>query len=553
MKKMMIGLLCLIGVMSCEVPQSITVKGNPGVYLPLGTPFGESDNPDRLENRIKPEKIKETMVNDEDTHKTEIYNYVGKEVSANLQAYIIHYPLIKMKLNLEEYVKEATTIDDTPISAEISSPGSAYLTGDGPQNTEGSPLFKVSLADMSKLVQWVYGDEFGVEMEYNNNADFERYLEIKIPAFGINSYITGTPDGNKLRFVNTTPNYQFIPKPKPPYPSGDLNANREIEIFVRVTGPCSGTIAPEMVFNWKKAKIEASNTDPIEGGHAIKNDIGKFLGKGNTFEKVTGYVYVDGIDDDNAEMTLSNENKDKYFLNKEPLKKRDPLPFVPGTTITEIPVHSPSDDKYKNGIILTDLFDSNSDEARLVYEITIATWLIDSKGTDTQKTITVDMVILLPLEFKIVIPSPYLPLNYVKLELKGLFPEPGKGDLFMRTGKNNADDLLNNLNAVKITLDEYINDISDDFHLLIASDGENGEKYRKILPLIKNDSDLFWEINNVNDLPYPFSPRFEILVKRDQNKSSGTGTLKIKRHSDPKFDFFLTVEAESNINHTIDF
>jgi len=548
MKKITLGLLCLISIISCEIPQSITVKGKPGVFIPLGNPFGDPDNPDRVENRMKPEKIKETMVNDDNTHKSEIYNYEGKEISEDLQAYLIDSPLIKMSLDLENYVNEATKTDGTPISAEFNSPGSAYLTGDGPQDTEGSPLFKISIADMSKLVQWVKGDEFGVEMTYPNDT-FAQNVQIKIPAFDI-PWQKGTTDGNKLRFVNTTPNYEFIPKPNPPYPDGKLNANREIEIFVKVTGPCSGMIVPEMIFKWTKAQIYAPDTDPIEGGHSIKNNLGKYLGRGNTFEKVTGFVYVHDIDD--SRMTLNDEeNKYPPFLDNAPLIKRDLLAFEPETTITEIPVHSPSENKYKDGIDLTVLFDSTSDEARLIYKITIVSFEIENTDETKQKIITLDMVILLPLQFKIVIPSPYLPESYVKLELKGLFPEPGNGDLFMRTGKNNPDDLLHDLDSVKITLEEYINEISDDFHLLISSDGETGEQYRHILPLQDSNPSPSWKIDNVNDLPYPFSPRFEIIVKKDPDKS--TGTLKIKRRTDPKFDFFLTVEAKSNINHKMDF
>jgi hypothetical protein len=550
MKKMTIGLLCLIAIMSCDIPQSITVKGSPGVYLPLGSPFSRLDDTDRLENRINPDKIKEMLSKSEtdDTAEVEIYDYQGPDVNHNVQAYIVHYPIVAMKLDLQKHIDDAAKIDDeTHISHTLEPiidspsfstqfPQGAYLTGtQGPQKTEdrSNPLFKVSLANMTKLVKEVRVTMIGLEMKYDNDV-FAQNVLIKIPAFGINDYIPGSPvNGNKVQFFNDQKN-KFTPKPESK--GGDLNEKNEIEIFVKVTGPCSGTIVPEMILEWTDATVYASDDDSIKGTHTIKNELGEFLGEGNSFEKVTGYVYMHDLD--KASMSLNYNNKPLAAGSLESVNR--PNFPIEG----EIPVHSLDSE---SSIDLTEVFLS---EATLSYEVKIETWEISNDQTTREKTITADLIILLPLEFKITALSPDMP-DYARLELKKLFPEPKGGDLFMRTGKNNSDDLLNNLDTVKITLKNFQNDITDDFHLLIASGN-----YRNSIDLSSQDNHepslkIDWE-----DIPYPFSPKFEILLEREKKidgQYENYALLKIKRQPpNPKFDFILTVEATANINHTMD-
>lgn len=545
MRKITIGLLCLIGVMSCEVPQSITVKGNPGVYIPLGSPFSRLPDADRLENRINPDRVKE-MLNKSDTNDTDevkIYDYKGKEVDDDVQAYIVHYPIVEMKLDLTEYMNDATKVNgNTSISYAIESnignsspsqfdtlfPQGAYLTEKGPQKTEETPLFKISLANMTKLVQEVRGNAFGLKMKYSDNS-FAQNVQIKIPAFGIDTYIPGTEADNKtLLFVNDTNDQTFIPKSVSN--GGKLTEKNELEIFVKVTGPCSGTIIPEMVFDWTDAIIYAPQDKPIKGEYTIKNELGDFLGTGNTFEEVTGYVYMYGIER-NTRISLGYNNI--KLLNKNLLTPKD-RPMFPITE--EIPAHSLS----QPNIELTDAFRS---ESTLIYEVTIETWEIKNDNDTREKIITADLVILLPLKF--IISTPSSESDYVKLEMKNLFPEPGSGDLFMRTGKNNPDDLLNNLETVRINLERFQNTIINEFSLLIVS----GRDFSERLDLSQDSKNPSLEID-WKKVPYPFSPRFEILIKKEFNQSYGI--LKIKHPPIDKhltFDFFLTVEATANIDH----
>jgi hypothetical protein len=60
---------------------------------------------------------------------------------------------------------------------------------------------------------------------------------------------------------------------------------------------------------------------------------------------------------------------------------------------------------------------------------------------------------------------------------------------------------------------------------------------------------------NMKELPFPFTPEFGIVIKKDDNESYGT--LKILRQANSNtpgtFNFTLAVEARADLNYTIDF
>jgi hypothetical protein len=509
--------------------------------LPLGSPFGKLAEDKRLENRISSARIKEIFSDDD--NKLSIYDYDGDEIDdREVQAYVIHYPIVEMKLDLEAYVRDAIKDeDDTPFSYTIpdeimdhNQQFPLYFAGaQGPQISEGAPLFRISLADMANLVKEVDVNDVGLEMMYDNE-DFAKYVRVKIPAFGINDYINGEKDGNILRFINT-PENKFIPKSISR--GGNLSEKNEIEIFVMITGACSGTIAPEMIFEWTSAIIDASG-DPIEGSHPITNELRDFLGKGAAFKKVNGYIYVGGIESD-AFMSLFCDNETLAYGDL--ISKERPQFPIAG----HLPLHSLGSEP--DGIDFTEVFNS---ESTLNYEIKIEEWPIINDGDQNNKTITADLVILLPLELLITNPpghSVYAE-QYSKLELGEDLFSAGNGDLSFRDG--NDDDLLNNIETMKIILEKLENNIMGNINLLIASD--NG--YHELLDLTpKSDGPPPSLEIQKDDLKYPFTPRFEILLKKDEN---GDAILKIKRlpqGKSPVFDFFLAVEAQVNIDHKINF
>ncbi|MCL2127251.1 MAG: hypothetical protein FWH38_03260 [Treponema sp.] len=556
MKKIMPGLICMLFVLSCEIPQSLTIKGNPGVYLPLGSPFASLDQDDRLESKISPASIREMMnksVSETSTDRpARIYDYqldsaLGSQLGIDpaTQTYLIHYPIVSMQLDLMEYVDDAMSDyeDNEPatyvIPAAIANiitqnifdsqyPSGCFLTLDGPKTSPGDPLFSVNLSDMYKLVYEVNGERFGIQIGYS--ATFEQNIMVRIPALGIggsgpNDYQKGVKDGDKLVFYNPA---------KTTFSPADLGEGGMLEIYVKLTGPCSGTINPEMVFIWTSAEIDTSGKN-LSGSYPVENSLGEFLGQGVDFKKVEGYIYVDGAGDGGT-ITLKAGSND--ILSDSPLTQK-PSPVFQDPYTKKLP-----DSSLNAPIDLLGLL--NSGGSVLEYEINIPTMTINN--SNTSEVITADLVILLPLELEITTPASGAYANtYVKLDLEDLFPDPGDGDLFMRESQDNG--LLNNLDYVKIIIinpNITVIDMSRLAVLVTAKNYSNIIDFSLASPYLQID---------FKDLPYPFSPKFEILLKRDGGSGS-PGTFRITRPAQGKeqsFNFSLAVEARANIDYTIDF
>ncbi|WP_010254709.1 hypothetical protein [Treponema primitia] len=87
------GILCFCVVVACEIPQSVSVKGHPGVYLNLGSPFG-SDNT-LVDKFLNVDGLKDQLGGNNSTSR--IYTYRG-DINATgddgVQTYLISFPLI---------------------------------------------------------------------------------------------------------------------------------------------------------------------------------------------------------------------------------------------------------------------------------------------------------------------------------------------------------------------------------------------------------------------------------------------------------------------------
>jgi hypothetical protein len=100
---------------------------------------------------------------------------------------------------------------------------------------------------------------------------------------------------------------------------------------------------------------------------------------------------------------------------------------------------------------------------------------------------------------------------------------------------------------VKITLKDIENNIigGSPLALLLTAD-----PYTNIFDFSLKEPHL---TINRNELPNPFSPRFKMLIDKEENDYA---TLKIKRRQidvAPKFDYFMTVEARADIDYTVNF
>ena len=556
-KNLIVVCICMITALSCQIPQSITVKGKPGLYIPVGSPFELLDEGARLENYISPQKIRE-MMGDSKSDGVKIYEYEGPDVGADVQAYVIHYPIIRMQLDLTEYMEEAMENAETDFSLDIPDintvtvPGlpanpddlfnppngyfkdGCFITGEGKlEKAEDTPLFTIDLAEMRKLLKVATGDAdaFGIELDLEGTTNYEEHLWVKIPAlFGTDAYKKGTKQGNTLRFTNENP-VTFKPT--------DLK-NDKLEIYVKMTRPCSGLIEPKVIMDWKTAEIYADNKD-LSDEYTIENMLGEFLGSGVSFKTVKGYMYVGGVGD-SASLTLTMQGQGNTVpLASGKLADRKQPQFS-----DPIKVNLPSHSLVEPFIDLKSVLNA-SGSTKLKYGIEIETIKLTNNDADKDLVIFADLVVLLPLELEIRGSISGEP-NYVKLEMSDVFPEPKDGDIFGRTGKDS--DIFNYLDYVKITLKDIKNDIIDPSILsILVTNTNQGGTYKKSINFDTEDPYLKIEMN---DLPFPFSPKFEILLKKDTNKDYAT--LKIKRPkpgTPAEFDFFLTIEAKANIDHEI--
>ena len=490
-----------------------------------------------------------------------IYDYRGGDIDPNVQAYLVHYPIANMKLDLQEYVDEALVNDDgEPISFEIphqySDPtywnlfngdpefnGELFLTGDDDiQTSEGEPTFKIELVDMARLVKEVDGT-FGFETSYDQSL--EAHLQVKIPAFGITGYISGVKQGNKLQFLseeNTTIN-----------PQADLSGtNGFLYIYIKMTGPCSGQIESGVVFEWTDAVIDTVDEN-FDGEYPIENSLKEFLGSGVNFKEVKSYIYVDGIEDDGASLILDHvyiDENNTVITDELANGELEPKTWEPVTgdsfdkSLSDLP-HSYIDEEF---IDLTDVLNSN-EASKLKYQILIEEMEVVNDGDNLSKSITADLVILLVMDFEVSDEEPIFE-GYSKLDMGGALPDPGDKDFFAREG--NDDDLLSNVEMVKITLINIEKGVIDGkLAILVVNPDHNTGKVKK--HLINIDSPDPSLTLYMNDLPFPFTPKFEILLKNELGEDYAEFKIKHREPGDKPFGFSLTVEARADLNYTVEF
>ena len=549
MKKSILGLTCvlvyLITVISCQIPESITFKGSPAVRLPLGSPLEPMDI--KLGEFLNPEKLRD-MMGGEDSG-IEVYEYIGTDVPPGVEAYIILYPIAEMELKLGDYIERITqaegsnftaVIPDIPSIPGIFPPSEYYLYRENnsikaSQTENNIPLFTINVADMANLIEEVEGNAFGLELD--NNQDFEGSLQVKIPALGIDNYISGDANGGKLRFVAN-------PSPGKLKPRSEWG-NGEISIYVKLTGACSGTLAPNLVFDWKTAKIHTDN-EAISGKFPLDNStLADFFGDSVKFKEVRGYIYVGGDIGNKAKMSLKRDTT-SLVEDSSQLVDKDHPSFYPRFN-GKIPPHSLTPEF----INMTDTLNaSTSSSIELEYELNIDEIEIKS-DQETSEKIFVDLVILLPLQFSTSVSSetPAYTDNYAQLKLEGFSLDTGDGDLFNRQGNN--DDLFNSIKTVKFILSNLQNDIlGGKVFFMIDTKSKTA-----LLDINKKNPSVEFDIS---DIPYPFTPKFEILIEKEKSGNDPKEALFWLKRINPgndhaTFNFSLTIEVKTNIDQTITF
>jgi hypothetical protein len=575
------------------MPESITVKGKPGLYLPLGSPFAsEKFEGKRLEDLINRDAIKKMMNSgNSGAEGIEVYEAspdmaAAHEIDPETLTYLAEYQLADMPLDLQAYMDQAMAAlkskqeisipDIPPEHAGTVSPASPlYIKGDStvtPNLSEEEPFLRIPLNDMGKLVKKVTkitpNGRFGLKIPVI--PKLKDNLRLKIPALGIPDYIEGTIEGNNLLFVDDSER-DFNPREQL-YKDG--KGNYELWIYAQIFGACEGVIEPAIVFDWNAATIDTEALNSSNGSsstfsevYKIGNNLGEFLGGGAKFKKVLGYVYMTGMgtNTNDIEMTvgIGNETQKRFLQDMKPTFTVD-NGVADGSLTT-----SSFTDFDKRHLELTPVFDNNGGELKV--DISIKDWVI-YKNTDDIYNISLKcwLFALIPLDLKVIkaapggeaafdrdkiedIQSRYVMLMDLGDMLKKKPPEGEEGedgevesDLFGR--KPGEDNALQSIARMDIGFSKSDINIIDPGRLVVLVQTRTDNK---LMSFSKN-AFLRYPGEVLNDIP--FSPKFYILLEKDK-KEDGTyenfGSFMIKGLNNPRFDFRLYVEAKTALQYTL--
>ena len=548
MKKIIPVFLCLLVIfVSCDisVPQTITIKGNPGVFVPMGSPFDAMEG-DRIEDMLSPAKMKAMMGGSG----VEIIEYINP--ATDVMSFLVHYPITEMKLDLQAQISESMASSETeynitiPNTSGLSFGGNSYyLLNDGLSETENltKPVFTIDLGAMATLLDKVQGGtgRFGIKIKTAGTLGLNN-LRVYIENFGFSGYLQGNGDAEPgyLRFTNDTalndPN-AFKPK--------DV---KELKIHIKIIEACSGPIIPEIIFDFESAVVKVDNSieEGLKGSNPINNDFGDLLG-GAKFKSIEGFIYVGGLGN-NAKLTLETETDEagKDYLkvgstsiHKTALQSKSRLIINDPFTST-LPEHSLS-----GGFInMAPLFDSPG-TTNLLYEIDVGTFTIPDPSLGD--TIFADLIIVLNMELEVKKETiPEYQVKYVNLDMgmDDLFSGSGS-DLFGRT-PGSDDDLFSNIDSVKINIENFNINIFDEDKLAILVTSGTYIDYI-------NFTDKRYLEMNMDKLPNPFTPEFKILLEKDTGKNYATFAIKRPAAGQtPSFDFTLSVEAKADLNIKIE-
>jgi len=599
MKKVIPVLICLLLINSCgfETPESITIKGEPGLYVPLGSPFARLDENQRLESLLSPDNIKKEIEAAGKTLDAKLNIYeVSSEMVINttpelgpaykdVLTYLVEYQLADIPLNLEKYINQAMedidkqkeyTIPEIPGKTGAFPPGTYYyIDGNGDQHDNendigDNPFLRIPLDDMVKFVNWVRrdkGDSFGLAIpEIDKNQDLEDYLEIKIPALGIDEYIKGKKDSkDQLLYVETAEENGVRFEPREAF----KNYNKELWVYVRISGVCTGTIEPAIVFDWKEAEIYTKDDGKFGDTYPIGNSLENLLGGSLSFKKALGYVYIYGLNSTNTINTNTIKMETTFGGKPNPPRELEfinDLPYTVDLQTNKVISNNVSNNFTPSSIIgdppyidLAPIF--KSDDKNLKVDISFDKWSITNDGT-YNAIIKCKLCVLIPLDLdvsEVVDPDnpDELPSvvdgiqinNYVPLDLGNMLTfGNGTDDLFGRT--EGEDNIINSIKEIEITLKDIDITIIEKKKLAVLLENKGAYKLLNF-----NDSQPHFTLNKefINTI---FNPKFTVLLEKDINKTTGAyekyGSFSIPRPDSakaPKFNFNLDIKAVTALEY----
>jgi hypothetical protein len=526
----LVSALFVAALLSCgmQIPESVTVKGTPGLYVPLGSPFagsGEGGGAASFSDYLSEAKIREMLGDDEnmDLVAWDDPDHTG------VQAYRVRYRVADINTDLSEYASKLE------VGASESDLG-GFIPGTGAPVALPLPLKSMSWAHSITNVT------IGVKLTFLAAVDLS---QVSVVFGGAASGGTPAPTSGSVTEVTYTSNQIAMFNPETD------------EVTAAIKAPAGVYYKPELVFNWATATI-ALEDGAKEGAYPINfSSFGSFLGEGTEFAAIDGYLYQHAS---GSNLTISGTlgaSNDKYAMvwedgtTESVHEVSDELLW--GSDYTRPNPTNDPDTELK--IDLTGLFDQGLtfNYGLNVQEVAINS--AESSGTNKSSS-QIYLVILLPMKFALTgEPALYTDMNenpagfysgdYRKLDLEMLQGMGGDGsDLLGRSG--GGDDMFSDIEYITLSFYDYSNNIIDGLFLGITT----GE-HTQFVPL--NTTTL--KLNDITfkqaDTAYPFAPKFELLVPAGTDATSTFQILNPGVGKEAKIDFSISVEAKTALDYQV--
>ena len=441
------ALVLCFGVGACDIPQSITVKGSPGLYLPLGSPLEKNT---LVKDFLTLENLKKQLGD----NPTEVYHYRYAQIDTgfgdvngiqDVQTFLVHYPIADLDDILD--------LNQPDISVTFPIPDLPYDYIQFPREVS-VPI------PLEKMKKWVESIDINDEEEdkfsaiiLEDAAILQDSLEMKVERLGFSDFKKGTVSGKDLVFTADTNVDDFWPERE-----GALNVTARL---IKKPGR-TGNLTVKARLEWREAVVFPPNygryEDKIAGLSLYK--LRESLG-GMWFKDIPTYFFVDNLPEDTkAWLSWNDGGADRDITTVDEV---DSVLFpAPASDVFTGPLNA-SFERFS----LKDPFNS-SREVTIKYGIDLPDRVRVARGKD--ESIKVDLVLVLPLTFEIsredtetlnIGGGKYLKLDFAEI------PQI-ENDLFDRESDN--DPMLIDgvkLKAVTLLLGEVKNTITEDIFLMV--------------------------------------------------------------------------------------
>ncbi|MDR1325251.1 MAG: hypothetical protein LBK00_04360 [Treponema sp.] len=543
----LVSALFVFALISCELqaPSSVRIKSNPGLYVSLGSPFAAA-NGMSLDSYLSVEGLKDQFnAPGEDTNNPDIDILEWEDPdpnNSNVQAYRVRYPVADININLSEYVKQmdvASNLSNTDVS-------NGWIPGTGSEFDIPLPLDSMSFArDVTNVVISVtlnFHESLPTDPPDANATEDPAPAGVKVTfkgdVFNDTVYHEKYPEKDETK-TPITWNSRQIPEFQP----------KTDKVSIGVTVPAGTWFQPKLAFEWEQATIsldagEGQDTEQTGKYKLDFTNFGNLMGEGVSFKEISGYVYLKKPSSD--VLTAKAELSLKWEEGTANEKKAEFTPIEEGITNWKAGFTRPvGNDKLLD---LTDLFKKS-----LTFSYTLALTEVTIKSAESPEgQISVDMVILLPLEFKLddSLKSTNFASkgNYKKLDLEMLsVGEEGK-DLFGRDPNSSENDMFESLKEVTILISKYENNIIQglSFGIKLPTTepqilDEDALKGGTEIPITILESDINPSFNPTFELLVPDSETLKIL-KVDKSKGEK-----------PTIDLSIAVKAQTDLDYQVKF